>query len=218
MEQKLRVNLIGAGNIKFHYFNLLEMDEQDFNAHVEAISKALVETGAEIVLLPDRGVCFEVAKKYKAKQGEKVFGTLPAGDVDFGIKHLQQYLNAEVEEKKVIDEIIDTNNWYKQDLTHCIFGDVVLMLGISLGSLGELAYGYYLYKLFVGEKPEVSVMKKKIHPMVRAGEFMPFSVIIYKPFVKEELPKEIVSYVEKLGGKVYYVNDAEGLKEIIDNL
>jgi hypothetical protein len=34
------------------------------------------------------------------------------------------------------------------------------MLGNSLGSLGELVYAYYLYKLFVGDKPEVKAKKK----------------------------------------------------------
>ena len=149
----LRVNLIGAGDIKFHYFELLKIPEDKFHKQVGDIAKALQESDVEIVLLPDRGVSFEVAKKYKEFDGRRVYGTVPVSDKDFGIGHLKQYIEAEVNSKKVFDEIIDTQNWYKQDLTHCVYGDVVLMLGNSLGSLGELVYGYYLYKLFVGDKP-----------------------------------------------------------------
>jgi hypothetical protein len=54
------------------------------------------------------------------------------------------------------------------------------MLGNSLGSFWELVYAYYLYKLFVGDKPEVKAKKKAIHSEVRAGEKVPFSVIVFK--------------------------------------
>ena len=214
----LRVNLIGAGNIKFHYFDLLKLSEDDFNSHLKEIADVLADSDIELVLLPDRGVCFELTKKFKEISDNKVFGTVPKFDKDFGIKHLQPFISAEHKGKKVIDEIINTNNWYKQDLTHCIFGDVVLMLGNSLGSLGELVYGYYLYKLFMGDKPEVPVMKKKIHPEVRAGENIPFSVIIYKPFFKEKLNQEIEAYIKKLKGNIYYVNNPEELKKTLEEL
>ena len=72
-----------------------------------------------------------------------------------------RYITAELNGQKVFDEFIDTNNWYKQDLTCCIYGDIILMLGNSLGALGELVYAYYLYKLFIGDKPEVKTIREK---------------------------------------------------------
>ena len=211
----LRVCLIGAGDIKFHYFNLLGIKEEIFEKEIENIAKSLVDEGCEIVLLPDRGVSFEVSKKYKELGGRKVVGTVPLSDKDFGIKHLEPYMKSEIEGKKIFDEFIDTNNWYKQDLTHCIFGDIILMLGISLGSLGELVYGFYLYKLFIGDKPEVKAKRKAIHPEARAGEKVPYSVIIYEPFIKERLNYEIETYIRKLNGAVYYVKNSEELKETL---
>ena len=139
----LRISLIGAGNIQYHYFGLLKIKEEELNKELESISEVLANSGYEIVLLPDRGICFELAKRYQAKGGKKVIGTVPLSDKDFGIKHLQPYMEATINGKKVFDEFIDTNNWYKQDLIHCILGDAILMLGNSLGSLGELVYGYY---------------------------------------------------------------------------
>jgi len=110
----LRVNLIGAGDLKFHYFDLLKIPEEKFHKQVEGIAKALQEAEVEIVLLPDRGISFEVAKRYKEFNGRKVYGTVPVSDKDFGIVHLKPYMNAEIRGKKIFDEIIDTQNWYKQ--------------------------------------------------------------------------------------------------------
>lgn len=209
----LRVSLIGAGDIKEHYFDMLKISKERFDKEIRDIANALVDF--EIVLLPDGGISFEVAKKYKEFNGRKVYGTVPRSDKDFGIKHLKEYLGARVNGKKVFDEIIDTGDWYKQDLTCCVFGDIVLMLGNSLGSLGELVYGYYLYKLFMGKKVNIKTMKKKIHKEIRAGENIPFSVIVYMPFMKGKLNYEIEEYIKKLNCRVYYVNNVEEMKDVL---
>jgi len=218
MANELRICLVGAGDIDYHYFKLLGIKKSMFEKERDAIAKVLAQSGYEIVLLPDRGICFEVAKKYKEMGGKKVIGTVPFSDKDFGIEHLKPYIEAKIGKKKVFDEFIDTNNWYKQDLTLCTFSDVILMLGNSLGSLGELVYGYYLYKLFAGHKPEVDAKRKAIHPEVRAGEKIPYSTIVYKPFVKEKLNYEIESYIKKLKGHVFYVKDSKELKDILEKL
>jgi hypothetical protein len=46
-------------------------------------------------------------------------------------------------------------------MSHILFADKVLFLGTSLGSLGELSLGYYLYKIFKGHKPNVKVSLKE---------------------------------------------------------
>lgn len=214
----LRISLIGAGDIKFHYFDLLKISKNIFYKQVEGIAKALRDSGSEIVLLPDRGVSFEVAKKYKELSGRKVYGTVPVSDKDFGIKHLKPYINTKINGRKLFDEIIDTQNWYKQDLTQCLYGDVVLMLGNSLGALGELVYGYYLYKLFLGNKPEIKPEKKSIHSEIRAGETVPFLVIVYEPFLKEKLNYEIEAYIKKLKGEVCYIKSPVGIKKLIEKI
>lgn len=211
----LRIVLIGVGDLKFHYQELLKISEQKLNSEIETIAKTLAVSGNEIVLLPDWGINFEVAKKFKEFGGKKTIATIPFSDTDFGIKNLEPYMNAQVNGKKLFDETIDTGSWYKQDMTCCLLGDVVLMLGSSLGSIGELVYGYYLYKLFFKQKPKVEAMKQKINPQIRAGESIPFSVICYKPFLKEKLNYEIEEYIKKLDGKIYYVNNAVELKEIL---
>jgi len=212
----LRICLIGPGDVEYHFKEILKLPKSELNHHIELIAETLAVNGYELVLLPDRGVSFELAKFYKKFNGKKILGTVPLSDTDFGIEHLKPYMNYTYRNKKLFDGFIDTGTWYRQDLTHCIFGDVVLMLGNSLGSLGELVYGYYLYKLLQGHKPEVEV--KKLHAEQRAGINVPFSVIVYKPFVKEHLNYEIEQYIEKHNGKVYYVNNALELLDVLTGL
>lgn len=213
----LRICLVGAGDIQHHYKELLKIPETKFNKHLAKIAKVLAKN-SELVLLPDRGISFEIAKLYKQNSGSKVIATYPASDSTFGVKHLEPFLTANVDGKKIFDETIDTNNWYKQDLTHCLFGDVILMLGNTLGSLGELAYGYYLYKLVTGYKPEVKTAIKNIHPEARAGTITNFSLIIYKPFCKGKLSFEIEQYIQRMGCKIYYVKTVKELESILTTI
>lgn len=214
----MKVSLIGAGDIEYHYSGLLGLTAEKLEKEKKDIAKVLAETHSEIVLLPDRGMPFEITKAYKQFGGKKAIGTVPLSDKDFGIAHLQKYIEHKEDGKKVFDEIIDTGNWYKQDLTCCLYADTILLLGISTGSLGELAYAYYLYKLFKGKKPEVKSESKKIHSKIVAGEKVPFSVIVYKPFVKDNLPYELEKYIEKFEGKVFYANNSKELKSAIESL
>jgi hypothetical protein len=197
----MRISLIGPGDISYHFFELLGYTEEDFYKEVGIIGEVLSVSNVELVLTPDRGVCFEVAKKYKEFGGVRIIGTVPREDEDFGVEHLKEYVDS-----GVFDDFINTGSWYKQDLIHCLFGDVILMLGKSLGSVGELVYAYYLYRL-----------KKKLHKDFKAGDRIPFSVIIYSPFTSK-LGGEVEAYIKKLKCEVYYVNNPNELKKLIEEL
>ncbi|RLE47831.1 hypothetical protein DRJ25_01445 [Candidatus Woesearchaeota archaeon] len=211
----LRISLIGPGDVEFHFFKLLKLKKDEFNQQIKDLARTLIDADVELVLLPDRGVSFEIAKSFKESGGKRVFGTVPLNDNDFGINHLNKFIDAEIDSKKIFDELINTNDWYKQDLSCCLFGDLVLMLGNSLGAFGELVYGFYLYKLFKGNKPGVNAMKSKVHPEIRAGVRTPFSVIVYLPFFRDKLPFEIEAYIKKTGGKIFYVSNPKELLSLL---
>jgi len=217
----MRVCLIGPADIEFHYEKLLGIEEEDIDKHLDDIAMILAQTKQELVLLPERGAPYAIATRYKELGGPKVIGAVPKSDKDFGIKHLEEFINGECPEgsgKKIVDEIIDTKDWYKQDVVMSLFADTILFLGSEFGSIGELAYGYYLYKLFTGAKPGVNTKKNFIHPGIIAGERIPFNTIVYKPFMKDKLPFEIEQYIEKLGCKVFYVNTPQELAKVLVDL
>ena len=214
----MKISLIGAGDVKFHFEEILGLNEEEIKLHIKNIAQTLVNLDAELVVLPDKGIGFEVCKKYKELGGKKVIVTVPKDDKEYGIKHLQKYLSEEINGKKVVDEIVNSGHWYKENMSHNLFADKVLLLGYSLGSIGELSFGYYLFKLFKGHKPEVKVELKKINNDFSAGENNSFDTIVYSPFVKDKLPQEIEKYVEKFGAKVYYVKNTLELKQTLSSL
>jgi len=134
------------------------------------------------------------------------------------MEHILRYMDAEVDGERVFDDFIDAGNWYKLDVSKAATGDDVLLLGKSLGSVGEFALGFYIYKLLAKKKPLVKVERDDIGTHIRAGKIIPFTAIIYLPFVKERLDYEIEAYIKKVGGKIIYVRDPDELRKALDLL
>ncbi len=214
----MRVVLIGPGDVDYHYTHLLKIEKERLREEIDKIAKALVDSNSEIVLLPDRGIALEVAKAYKALGGKTVLGTVPFKDLDFGIKHLEPYMGMEIVGEKLFSGFIDTVTWYKQDLTIGLFGDAILVLGYSLGSLGELMYAYYIYKLLNNKKPYVKISRENIHPEIRAGTRFPLISIIYTPFVSTRLHREIEGHIKMVGGEIRYVSNTDELYNLLTEL
>ena len=177
----------------------------------------MVNSKVEIEFLPDRGVSLEIAKLYKKKGGKKVVGAVPKSDTTFGISHLQQYIEEQVDEKPLFDEIIDSGDWFKHDLIKGLLGNAVLYLGASPGTDGERHYAVYLYKLMQRFKEGVEISGKRIHPEIRAGKN--YLVIVYSPFlIDSKLPKEDEAYMKKFGIKLYYADSPKKLESILKRL
>ncbi|MAG02605.1 hypothetical protein CMI42_04670 [Candidatus Pacearchaeota archaeon] len=210
----MRVSLIGPSDIEFHYHELLGVGDDKLNSELERIAGVLVDSDVEVEFLPDKGVCLEIAKLYKKKNGKKVIGAVPKSDSTFGIDHLKQYIEEQVDGKRLVDEVIDSGDWFKHDMIKGLMGNAVLYLGSSPGTDGERHYAVYLYKLLNRFKEGIEVSKEKIHSEIRAGK--DYSIIVYSPFlIGGKLSKEDEKYMEKFGVKLYYVNSSEGLGDVL---
>ncbi|MGC9310269.1 MAG: hypothetical protein ACP5E4_00940 [Candidatus Aenigmatarchaeota archaeon] len=53
------------GDIDFHFIKLLGMSRDEFGRNITEIGHVLADSGADIVLTPDRGISLEVAKNTK---------------------------------------------------------------------------------------------------------------------------------------------------------
>jgi len=212
----MRVSLIGPGDIEFHYQEILSISKDDFDSQLGQIAQALVDSGSEIELLPDRGVSIEIAKLYKQKGGKKVIGSVPKSDKTFGIEHLKPYIETQIDNKPLFDEIIDSGDWFKHDLIKGLLGNALLYLGSSPGTDGERHYAVYLYKLISRFKEGVDISGKRIHPEICVGTN--FTIFIYQPFLKSgKLPQEDEIYAKKFGINLVYVNNTDELKQQISN-
>ncbi len=214
----LRVCLIGPGDIEFHYQNLLGLEKAQLEKEIKNIADSLYESDVEIALLPDKGISLEVAKIFKTKGG-KVIGLVPQSDKSPGINHLKQYLEERVNNTPLFDEIIDTGDWPKHDLTMALFGDIVLCLGLSPGTDGERSYGIYMYKIVTGVKPGVSQSIEAFHKEARAGKTVPYTILVYSPFTKAgKVSTEESDYAERFKVNLRYADSSKQLKEILEKL
>src|SRR3989339_399762 len=109
----MRLSLIGPGDVDFHFKEILNMKKDKFENEIRAIAKAIADSGAEIEILPDKGISFQIAKSYKQQNGKKLIAAIPKSDKTFGIDHLKQFIDEKINNKPLFDEIIDTENWYK---------------------------------------------------------------------------------------------------------
>jgi vacuolar-type H+-ATPase subunit F/Vma7 len=128
------------------------------------IIKKVYENYDYFVVLPDKGLYFEFAKKLSnyLNENQKLALTIPKEDKVFGIEHLIPQIE-EIKNlyKNAIE--INTGNWFVQDLVIGTLGDI-LFLKRSSGSYGELWYGAYLSKFFWDKK------RKLIIPLDTFGE------------------------------------------------
>lgn len=212
-----KLSLIGPGDIDFHYYQLLKIKSEKFQSELEKIAKALSELNISLELLPDKGICIELAKLYKKFGGKEVIGTIPQSDKTFGISHLQEYTDTKVNGKLLFDRIINSGDWFKHDLIKGLMGNAILYLGASPGTDGERNYAVYLYKLMKRFKEGVEVTGKKIHPEISAGEN--FSIFVYSPFlINKKLPSEDEAYMKKFGISLFYVKSPNQLKGKLSEL
>ena len=213
----MRISLIGPGDVEFHYQNLLKIDKLRFEFELEGIAKVLAESNSQLVLLPDKGVSLNVARIYREKKGKNVIGAVPLSDMTFGIKHLEPYIKMKLNEKPFFDYFINTDNWFKHDLIKGLLGDVLVCLGDSPGTNGELNYAVYLYKLLSGRKEGIEIAGKHIHPELRAGKN--FTILVYSPFlISKKLSKEQEEYIKNFGINLVYISSSTQLKQELENL
>jgi hypothetical protein len=202
----IRVSLIGPGNIKHHYRKLLKISGKKLNSEIKKISKALVDSKSELAIVPDRGICLEVAREFKKNNGKKIYGIVPKDDKKYGIKHLKKYL----EEKNLIDNEINSGTWQEQLFNLCLYGDICICLGLSVGSNAELLASFYRLNKLTKFKKDPSKIDKEI----KANKNIKFTYLIYLPFLKsKKLPKEIESYFKESKINLIYIKNAKHLKK-----
>ena len=157
------------------------MQETALNKLIDDIAQLLVDKKAEMVIIPNRGIPLDIAKRYKEKGGKKVLGVIPIQDKDYGLGHIKEFL-------PIVDERIDVDSWYDADGKVAAFGDICITVGMSPGVIRALTALKFHYK-YKKSKTKLIIFKntisKKLHKEIE--EEMP---IVYIENV-EELKKLI---------------------------
>jgi hypothetical protein len=207
----MRLSLIGPGKIELHFQKFLNIPKENLEKEIKNIAKVLADSQVEIELLPDKGISLEIAKQYKKEKGKKIIAVLPKSDKLFGIRHLQPYLNEKIDHELIFDTIIDSDSWFKHDITKALFGNAVLFLGKSPGTEIERNGAEYLLHIMKGLKENINVSLKKIHPELKANE--KYTFFVYSPFILGgKLSREDELYLNEYKIKLVYINNPDELK------
>lgn len=182
----VKVVLLGPGDIS-KIWRYTEISEEEVRNIIIDFGKFLAENKFEVVLVPSRGIHYEIAKVYKEAGGPKVIGVVPKGDKRFGIRHIEEHLPIADEVITRIESVSDKEiNWYDLNGEIASMGDVAVCFGISSGALIDMAMLYYHYKYLGSTTP----------------------LLVLKPFVEGNIPKPIeddLKYME-------YAENVEDLK------
>jgi hypothetical protein len=172
----MRISILGAGDVsKISRFT--SMKEDGLDKLIERIAQFLAEKGADVVIIPNRGVPLEIAKKYRERGGKKVLGVIPIKDKDYGLAHIEEFL-------PLVDEKIYVDSWYDADGKIASEGEVCLVVGLSSGVLRALT-ALKFHQKYKGDRTKLIIFRNTI------------SAELHKE-VSEEMPITYIEFVEQL--------------------
>lgn len=127
----IKIGLIGPTKIE-KYLDATGFAKEDYNHFMHELGSALSKTNHELIIVPEpTAASSKVATIYRDYHGKKVIGSLPIDDSEFGHEWLDESL---------VDEIISCGTWRNQPESLCEESDILLMIGLSPGTMVELCY------------------------------------------------------------------------------
>jgi hypothetical protein len=107
----------------------------------------LAGKGFEVVVVPDRGVGLLAAEAYRGASGRRLVGIIPHGGTGG-----QQATSCCDEHRHLCHEIVEDLAWTEQHERICQLSDVLLCIGLSCGTMSEIAWTKW-----VGDTPVVII-------------------------------------------------------------
>ncbi len=105
----------------------------------------LAGQGYDVVVVPDRGVGLLAAEAYRTARGRRLIGIVPRGGTPG-----QAAANCCDQHRYLCDEVVDNLDWTEQHERICKLSDVLLCIGISCGTISEIAWTKW-----VGDTPVI---------------------------------------------------------------
>ena len=117
---------------------------------------AVARNNAILAVVPDRGVALVGARAYRAEKGAWLIGLVPDGGPSDSVATSNCRLNA-----AGCDEVLDGFTWHHQHATLCQLSDVMICVGLSCGTLTEIAWTKWL------RGPRVLALRKTFESIPR---------------------------------------------------
>lgn len=181
----LKVGLIGPTNIQ-KLSKLTRKPVGFFFQKTKEIGKILAEVGCELWINSDKGIAISVARFYKKNKGRKLVILYPGKSEPWPTKHTEPY-------KKYADELRKESDWFWTNYNVTAIPDICICVGLSAGTLSELAYIKWNYQLKRGNLKKIIAIKELLR--------------------EKKLPPEIEVDIKKI---LIYINKVGELKQILE--
>ena len=182
----LKIGIIGPTNLQ-KLSKLTLKPVGFFLRKAKDIGKILAESGAELWLNSDKGMLVGVARAYRKNNGKKIVILWPRKGEPWPNEHASPY-------RRYADEIRKELNWFWTNYNVVALPEICICLGLSAGTLSELAYIKWNYQLKRGNLKKLVAVKE----LLRDGK----------------LPPEIEFDIK---GIVIYINKVEELRKVLEN-
>lgn len=134
LDSAFRVGVIGPTDIEATS-RAAGLDPEQCRRCAECAGTELARRGHSVVLVPDRGVALLTAQAYRKMDGPHLVGIVPQGGTS-----TQQATACCQDHSWLCDEIVEDLTWTGQHERICQLADVMLCIGLSCGTLAEIAW------------------------------------------------------------------------------
>lgn len=142
--QSMRVGVIGPTDIE-RTAMAAALDPTACERTAREAGAELARQGYDVVVVPDRGVGLLVAEAYRMACGPLLIGIVPSGGTPG-----QEATNRCEQHRHLCDEVVGELQWTEQHERICKLSDVLLCIGLSCGTISEIAWTKW-----VGDTPVI---------------------------------------------------------------
>jgi len=142
----MRIGIIGPTNIEATS-RAAGLDPAVCEHTARAAGEGLAQRGYAVVLVPDRGVGLLAAEAYHAAGGPRLVGIIPDGGTAG-----QAATSRCDEHRDLCHDVVAGLPWTEQHERICQLSDMLLCIGMSCGTIAELAWTKW-----VGDTPVVVI-------------------------------------------------------------
>lgn len=180
-----KIGIIGPTNIQ----KLTKLTKKPATFYInkaKEIGKLLAGFNCEVWVNSDKGMANIISMAYKKNGGKKLVILYPHRPLPWPDKHARPY-------KKYADKLKKEPNWFWTNYNVVAQPDLCLCVGLSAGTLSELAYIKWNYQLKRGGLKKLIAVKELLR--------------------EKRLPPEIEIDIKKI---LTYINKVNDLKRILE--
>ena len=157
----LKVGIIGPTNLE-KLSKLTGKSVSFFLEKAKEIGKVVADGGHELWINGDRGMTISIGRSYKENKGKKLVVLYPKVAEPWPDDHIRKY-------KEVADIVREERNWFWANYSVVSEPDLCICVGLSAGTLSELAYIKWNHLLNQGKLEKLIAIKE----LLRGGVLPP---------------------------------------------